>query len=116
MFDVWAAEIRDYLLGRVGADAPAGALRAPVTYEFRNRPIGRWWIFEGKQYGLLGGALAANFTEVLSMSRRLDSTFNPRLRPSDRPDGEVDWGHTLSRGAYRPGSDFIVRSSGIGLD
>lgn len=116
MIDVWAAEIRDYLLGRLSANALNVALSAPTTHEFTSRPITRWWIFEGKRYGLLGGTLAAHFSDILSMSRRLDATFNPRLRPSDRPDGEVDWGQTLARGAYRPGAELIVRSSGIGLD
>lgn len=116
MTDVWAAEIRDYLLGRLSTNAFNVALSAPTTHEFTSRPITRWWIFEGKRYGLLGGTLAAHFSDILSMSRRLEATFNPRLRPSDRPDGEVDWGQTLARGAYRPGAELIVRSSGIGLD
>jgi len=114
--DLWAEEIRDFLLGRLAAGPQPVSLPAPVTHEFKTVPIAHWWIFEGKFYDLLAGTLAARFAEILLMARRLDSTFNPRLRLSDRPDGEVDWGQTLARGAYRPGSDFVVRSSGTGLD
>lgn len=114
--DVWAAEIRDFLLGRIAAGVQGASLRTPLTHELKVPPIRRWWIFEGKYYGVLEGTLAARFAEVLAMARRLEFMFNPRLRLSDRPDGEVDWGQTLARGAYRPGSDFVLRSSGVGLD
>jgi hypothetical protein len=112
----WAEEIRDFLIGRLGKRARTIPLRNPRVHEIEVPPIRRWWIFEGKRYGLLGGPLATNFSGVLAAARRLNATFNPRLRLSDRLDGEVDWGHTLSRGAYGVGSSFVIRSSGIGLD
>lgn len=114
--DTWAQEIRDYLLGRLSRNARTELLKSPQKTELANPPIRRWWIFEGKRYGMLDGPFVQNWVYVEQNARRLDETFNPRLRLSDRPDGVVDWGQTISRGPYHPGQEYVVRSSGIGLD
>ena len=113
--DAWSREIRDYLLGRLSAAAVVVLLRAVQQTKLDHPPIRRWWTFEGKQYRMLGGPLTANWTTVIRAARRLDETFNPRLRVSDRADGVVDWGHTLARGPYTLRPEYVVGSSGIGL-
>lgn len=114
--DTWAREIRDFLLGRLTSTKRVDPIQTPTSHELSVPPIRRWWIFEGKRYPLIGGSLAQHFPEVLRAARRLDLTFNPRLRVSDRQDGEVDWGHTLARGVSCGRPEYVVRSSGIGLD
>jgi hypothetical protein len=113
--DAWKREIVDYLLGRWSVAAVVVPLRAVQQSKLDHPPIRRWWTFEGKQYTMLGGPLAAHWATVIRAARRLDETFNPRLRVSDRTDGVVDWGHTLARGPYTLRAEYVVRSSGIGL-
>jgi hypothetical protein len=112
----WAHEIRDYLLGRISSKFTTGIIKEPKTSELANLPIRRWWVFEGKQYRVLEGSLAKNLEHVIRSARRLDGTFNPLLRLSNRADGVVDWGQTLARGPGWGGQEYVVRSSGIGLD
>ena len=114
--NLWAAEIRDYLLGRLSSKTRIDTLTIPQTSELKHAPIRRWWIFEGKQYAPLGGPIAQNWDAVVTKAWQLERTFNPRLRLSDRADGLVDWGYTLARGPRQVHSEFVVRSSGIGLD
>jgi hypothetical protein len=114
--DLWAAEIRDYLLGRLSSKARIDTLEIPQKSELKHIPVRRWWIFEGKQYTPLGGPIAANWDAIIRKAWQLERTFNPRLRLSDRPDCVVDWGYTLARGPRQVQSEFVVRSSGIGLN
>jgi hypothetical protein len=65
---------------------------------------------------MLNGPLAQNRGWIVSQAKRLLGTFNPRLRFSDRPDGVVDWGQTLARGLYQVRQEYVMRSSGVGLD
>jgi hypothetical protein len=112
----WAQEIRDYLLGRLSVNSRTEQLGVPQSADLSYPPVRRWWIFEGKRYRMLDGPLAQNWNCVDQNARRLRETFNPRLRLSDRPDGVVDWGQTLARGPYRLRQEYVIRSSGIGLD
>jgi len=112
----WAQEIRDYLLGRLSAERRVESLRQPQQAEVVDPPVRRWWIFEGKQYAVLDGPLAQKLDCVLRKASGLLRTFNPRVRLSDRPDGVVDWGYTLARGPSGIGREYVVRSSGVGLD
>ena len=114
--DVWVQEIRDYLLGRLSAVARVEPLPAAQESELRHPPIRRWWTFEGRHYATLGGPLAANWESAIRIARRLDETFNPTLRLSDRPDGVVDWGQTLARGPNRFKPEYVLSSSGVGLN
>jgi hypothetical protein len=114
--DGWALEIRDYLLGRLSMAARIDPLPTVHESELTHQPIRRWWIFEGKHYATLGGNLAHNWDTAILIARRLDETFNPMLRLSDRPDGVVDWGHTLARGPNRLRPEYVVSSSGVGLN
>lgn len=114
--DLWANEIRAYLLGRLSAMARIEGLEQAEHTELTHPPILRWWIFEGKHYTSLGGPLVPNWDSVVASAQRLEQTFNPRFRLDDRPDGVVDWAQTLARGPRQLHSPFIVRSSGIGLD
>ena len=114
--DAWVREIRDYLLGRLSARARTEPIATTPAAELPGAPIRRWWILEGKQHEPIGGSLAGNWDAVLRLARRLDETFNPRLRLSDRADGDVDWERTLARGPLRSGSEYVVRSSGVGLN
>ena len=113
--DVWASEIRDYLLGRLSARNRNELLRHVQQTTLEHPPILRWWIFEGKQYAPFGGSLAASFDFALRMAQRLVRTFNPLTRISDRADGVVDWARTLARGASGIRPEYVVRSSGVGL-
>jgi hypothetical protein len=114
--DAWAREIRNYLLGRLSANTRIEPLRVLPAGQLAHAPICRWWIFEGKQFATLGGPLGRNWEVVIQLARRLDETFNPRQRLSDRPDGVVDWERTLARGPLLFRSEYVVRSSGVGLD
>jgi hypothetical protein len=115
--DTWAQEIRDYLLGRLSAKLRTAPLRKSQETDLANPPpVRRWWIFDGKRYPMFDGPLGQNWGWVVQSVWRLGETFNPRLRLSDRPDGVVDWGHTLARGPHQLRPEYVVRSSGIGLD
>jgi hypothetical protein len=114
--DTWAQEIRDYLLGRLSAKSRAESLKNSQRTELFYPPVRRWWTFEGKRYIVLDGPLAPNWGWVIRNARGLIETFNPRVRFSDRPDGVVDWGQTLARGPSRLRQEYVVRSSGVGLN
>jgi hypothetical protein len=114
--DTWAQEIRDYLLGRLSANLRTELLKTSQKTELANAPVLCWWIFEGKQYATLDGPLGQNWGWVVRNVRRLHEMFHPRLRLSDRPEGVVDWGHTLARGPNQLRPEYVVRSSGTGLD
>ena len=114
--DSWAREIRDYLLGRLSANLRTEPLRESQNTDMANPPVRRWWIFDGKRYVMFDGPLGQNWGRVVQSVWRLGETFNPRLRLSDRPDGVVDWGQTLARGPHQLRPEYVVRSSGIGLD
>jgi hypothetical protein len=115
--NIWAQEIRDYLLGRLSPKRSMHLLANHQTAELVDLvPIRRWWIFEGKRYKMLDGPLVQNLDYVVRCARQLDKTFSPRLRLSDRSEGEVDWGQTLARGPHRLLQEYVVRSSGIGLN
>jgi hypothetical protein len=43
------------------------------------------------------------------------ATFNPRIRITTRPEGDVDWGGTLSLGPRWPEPEFALKSSGLGI-
>jgi hypothetical protein len=111
----WSREIRDYLLGRLAAGHQSMSLTARQTQQLRHAPIRRWWIFEGKRYGSVDGNLASRWVEIIRATRLLERTFNPRLKLSERPDGAIDWGHTLARGFFGPHPEYVVRSSVVGL-
>jgi len=114
--DKWAEEIRDYLLGRLAKKPRTEPLGSPQRTQLDSPPVRRWWIFEGKRYAMLNGPLAQNREWIVSQAKRLLRTFNPRLRFSDRPDGVVDWGQTLARGFHQVRQEYVMRSSGVGLD
>ncbi len=114
--DKWAEEIREYLLGRLAKKRRTEPLGSPQRAELYSPPVRRWWIFEGKRYAMLNGPLAQNREWIVSQAKRLLGTFNPRLRFSDRADGVVDWGQTLARGLYQVRQEYVMRSSGVGLD
>ncbi len=111
----WRGEISDYLLGRLSKARESVRLPRSQSQQLLHPPILRWWIFEGKRYSSIGGVLAANWVEVSRAVRQLERAFNPRLRISERPDGDVDWGRTLSRGVVGPTAEYVLRSSAIGL-
>ena len=112
----WAQEVRSYLLGRIAKDRRLEPLEDSQTARLEHPPVLRWWIFEGKAYPGLHAPLAESLGQVVHQAKRLLATFNPRLRLSDRPDGEVDWAQTLARGLCQVHSEYVVRSSGVGLD
>ena len=111
----WSREIRDYLLGRLAAGQQSVPLPGRQTQRLRHAPIRRWWIFEGKRYASVNGTLASRWVDVTRAARLLELTFNPRLRLSERPDGPVDWGHTLARGLWGPHPEYVLQSSAVGL-
>jgi hypothetical protein len=111
----WADEIRQYLLGRLSTTVVVGPLPQPERESLRHAPIRQWWTLEGKQYATLGGPFAPNVSKAVRLARQLDSTFNPRIRRSERPEGDVDWPSTFAQGPrIRP--EYVVRSSGTGLN
>lgn len=114
--NAWAQEIRDYLLGRIAKNRRVELLNDSQKTKLEHAPILRWWVFEGKRYPALDDTLAPGLGQVVQQAQRLIETFNPRLRLSDRPEGVVDWGQTLSRGFFQVRREYVVRSSSIGLD
>jgi hypothetical protein len=112
----WIVEIRDYLLGRLSKHARPESLNTPQVTVLFHAPIRRWWIFEGKKYAPLDGTLVAKADLVGRMAKRVLETFNPRFRLSERPDGIVDWGQTFSRGLNAVGREYVIASSGVGLN
>lgn len=113
--EAWPREIRDYLLGRLAAGQQSISLAVPQTQRLSHVPIRRWWIFEGKRYPSIEGTLSSRWVEVIRAARLLERTFNPRLKLSERPDGAIDWGHTLARGPVGPHAEYVLRSSAVGL-
>jgi hypothetical protein len=113
--DIWAKEIRDYLLGRPSTDGVTVPVPKPQTDDLVDPPVRRWWTFDGKVYTSLDGPLSQNWGVVMRGMSRLTATFNPRLRFSARPDGVVDWPRTLARGPHRFRQEYVVHSSGVGL-
>ena len=112
----WSCEIRDYLLGRLGRPHHSLPLGRSYVQELHHVPIRRWWTFEGRRFASIDGTIAAHWPELLRGVMLLDQTFNPRVRLTERPEGEVDWGATLARGPSSPVPEYVVRSSGIGLN
>jgi hypothetical protein len=112
----WADEVRAYLVGRLSKSARAHHVRHARSDGHMTDAIRRWWVLEGKRYPALGGALAEHFCRVRAMVEQLASSFNPRQRLSERPDGEVDWPLTLLRRGGGRGDDYVVRGSSTGLD
>ncbi len=110
----WERELRDWLLGRLSRHRSTGGI-ALQGDELRHPPIARWWLFEGKQFPYLGGALAANWERVIGQARALLDTYNATWREESRPNGEIDWGQTLTRQITSPGRTFITRASQAGL-
>jgi hypothetical protein len=108
----WADEIRDYLLGRLS--------KQPASPPVRERlpdlvPVRRWWMFEGKHYAPLDGTLATRWDRAHALALALSSTFNPRVRITNRPEANIDWPQTLVAGLGCVEPTFVVRSSGVGL-
>lgn len=114
--DLWVDEIRRYLLGRLSVSARVEDLERSQSVELAHPPIRRWWTLEGKHYSSLGGPLGRNWARVIARAQRLEQTFNPRLRLEDRPNGVVDWARTIVRGPRQLHSQFVVHSSGAGLN
>ena len=106
--EAWQREIRDYLLGRLSLNQDSVPLGAIHRHELVHAPIRRWWTFEGKRYPSIDGTLSASWSEAIRAAMRLQRTFNPRLRISERPDGTVDWGYTLARGPSGPSPEPTV--------
>jgi hypothetical protein len=53
--------------------------------------------------------------EVVRAAKLLKQTFNPRLKLSERPEGTIDWGHTLARGPVGLYAEYVLHSSAVGL-
>jgi hypothetical protein len=113
---VWADEIRAYLLGRLSKGSTAHKVRSVATDGPTASAIRRWWVLEGKHYPALGGPLVRHFCRVRAMAEQLASSFNPRQRLSERPEGEVDWPLTLLRRGGSSTAEYVVRGSSAGLD
>lgn len=109
----WAEEIRTYLLGRMSRMQAAGVLPEPKSAELVP-PVLRWWVFEGKRYRGVAGPLAGAWAELALRFRALLATFNPRLRVTDHPDGNVDWPRTLARAGGKL-SEYVTAASATGL-
>lgn len=110
----WEQELRDWLLGRLSKQRSIDGI-ALQRDELRHPPIARWWLFEGKHFPYLEGALAANWERVIGQARALLSTYNATWREETRPNGEIDWMQTLTRQITSPGRTFITRASQAGL-
>jgi len=74
-----------------------------------------WWMFEGKQYGMLQGTLAASWSQVDHQVRRLLTTYNPVWRSVAAPEGETDWVATAFASATASRRVFVSRASHAGL-
>lgn len=110
----WQEELRAWLLGRLGK-APVVGLVAPTVDDLRAEPIRRWWMLEGKVYGVIDGAMATSWSHLARSVRQLLATTNPEWRELERPDGEVDWSRTMASAVTRNMPAFVCRTSNPGL-
>lgn len=72
-------------------------------------------MFEGKCFSCVGGTLSSKWSEAIRRIQLLDRTYNSQSRIADRPEGDIDWGSTLSRGPTTVFPEYVIRSSGVGL-
>lgn len=112
----YAKEIRDYLLGRVATRSRAADLGRRAREQDLLPRVFLWWLFEGQRYDALPGRLADAWPRLARELVRLRSTFNPRWKILSAPEGEVDWGRTLSRAPTAGMREYVCRGSQTGLD
>jgi hypothetical protein len=111
----WRGLLTERLLGALYQRRVGQRLARPVATRLGDRlPIYQWWLFEGREWSVIGGPLGARWADLHRAVRGLLSTHNPRLREEDRPTGEVDWPRTLARGPRWDGA-VVVRAGRIGL-
>jgi hypothetical protein len=79
-------------------------------------PILDWWIFEGQRYRGLRECLALEWPAIARQARYLLATHNPRWRPLQTPEGEVDWLSTAFATATSGQPSYVCRTSMIGLN
>ena len=104
-------EIRDYLVGRIGRSVTTGRIDRPRDAGAPPAPVLLWWMFEGKRYPGLEGALANNWLKIARMARRLLRSFSPRWRPLEVPEGRVDWVRTIQQNlGSHPSTSMYQRS------
>lgn len=107
----YAAEIREYLVGRYGRSGPI----TPRS-EWLPPPVVDWWMLEGKSYQGLTGPLCDNWRLLARQVRAMLSTFNPRLRVLDVPDGIVDWTRTVQHNVGTLQRQYVCHASHVGLN
>lgn len=110
----WRARIAARLIGGMFRHRASERLDRPASAPTPCAPVFRWWLFDGHAPALLGGPLGQSWPQLQRQVDRLLQTHNPRLRASDRPEGDVDWPRTLAQGP-RARRRYIVRSSRTGL-
>lgn len=110
----WRVEIVDYLLGRVQPTRAITTTR-PATALLLGGPALWWWILEGQQHPLLGGALLGHLGDIVRRARRLLGVFSQRDRILARPEGRVRWldSALASVGATRP--QYVCEVATLGL-
>lgn len=110
----YAQEIKSWLLGRVEKRRQTHSIDSADRPELFHR-VAMWWMFEGKQYGMLQGTLAASWSQVDHQVRRLLTTYNPVWRSVAAPEGETDWVATAFASATASRRVFVSRASHAGL-
>lgn len=110
----WRQEIVDFLLGRLQRTRTPSATR-PAEARLGDGPALWWWILEGQQHPLLGGALVEHLGEVVRRARRLLAVFSQRDRVLARPEGRVRWLESAlaSAGSAQPQYVCEVASAGL---
>lgn len=109
----YAAEIRDYLLGRLEKAHASHSITSEQT-ELAPRCLS-WWLFEGKRYIGLELPLALEWEFVRRQVARLRVAHSPRRRSLPTPDGEIDWLATALLSVTTGGQEYVARTTGIGL-
>ncbi|WP_394823739.1 hypothetical protein [Pendulispora albinea] len=111
----YEAEIRAYLLGRVGKRHTAGDIAPHLAPSETPQRIASWWMFEGKRYPHLEGPLARHWPLVHREATRLLGTFHSAWRVTHTPEGEVDWITSVALSMTAPAPVYRVRSTQTGL-
>jgi len=115
----FASEIRDFLLGRVGARPITNDLGGwfPTGFNgsLHGSPILPWWVLEGQRFGRKKMTLCESWPALVRQARVLLKAYSPRLRVTDSPDGPVDWIGTIQERAGTGSRSYVCLASHVGL-
>ncbi len=117
--ECFAAEIRKYLIGRVGARPITDELdrwrSTGLDGSLYGSPVLSWWVLEGQRFGRRNESLCESWSYLVRQARMLLTAYSPRMRVTESPDGPVDWVGTIQQRASEGSSSFVCLTSHVGL-